>query len=306
MMEIKVIDLNQVIKRIEKILRRIIGEDIELKIFLTEGLGRIKADPAQLEQVIINLAVNARDAMPEGGKLTIETSNVKLDEDYAKKHMGVKPGPYVMMSISDTGTGMSPEIKEKIFEPFFTTKEMGRGTGLGLSTSYGIIKQSDGNIWVYSEPGKGTTFKIYLPRVDEPIDKLKEEPVFESLKGSETILVVEDDEVVRNLATRILKKQGYKVLEAPNGGSALIMCEDFKETINLIITDVVMPGMSGRNLVDRLREIHPEMKVLFMSGYTDNVIVHHGILEKEIDFIQKPFTIENLSKKVREILERPK
>ena len=257
-----------------------------------------------MEQVIINLAVNARDAMPEGGKLTIETANVELDEEYAHKHIAVQPGRYVMLSISDTGVGMTPEVRERIFEPFFTTKEKGKGTGLGLSTVYGIVKQSGGNIWVYSEPGQGTTFKIYLPQVDEPLEELKEKMVGEVPQGHETILIVEDEEIVRKLAVRVLKRQGYKVLEAPDGGKAFMLCEEFKDPIHLILTDVVMPGMSGRKLVDRLKEIHPEMKVLYMSGYTDNAILHHGILEPGINFIQKPFTVDGLARKVREVLDK--
>jgi PAS domain S-box-containing protein len=303
-LEMRVLDLNTVIKNLEKMVRRIIGEDIELVTFLTEGIGRVRADPGQMEQAIINIVVNARDAMPGGGKLTIETANVELDEAYAKKHIAVQPGRYVMLSISDTGVGMTSEVKERVFEPFFTTKEMGKGTGLGLSTVYGIVKQSGGNIWVYSEPGKGTTFKIYLPRVDEPLEELKEEVIKEIPQGSETVLIVEDEEVVRKLAVRLLKKQGYKVLEASDGGKAFILCEEYNEPIHLILTDVVMPGMGGRDLVERLKEIHPEAKALYMSGYTDNVILHHGILEKGIVFIQKPFTLESLARKVREVLDK--
>ena len=296
-LEMRVLDLNQVLQRLDKMLRRVIGEDIDLTMFLPESIWKVKADPGQIEQVIINLAVNARDAMPEGGKLTIETANVELDEEYANKHIAVQPGRYVMLSMSDTGVGMTPEVRERIFEPFFTTKEKGKGTGLGLSTVYGIVKQSGGNVWVYSEPGQGTTFKIYLPQVDEPLEELREEVVKEVSRGHETILLVEDEDVVRKLAVRVLKRQGYKVLEAPDGGKAFMLCEAYKEPIHLILTDVVMPGMSGRKLVDRLKVIHPEMKVLYMSGYTDNAILHHGILEPGTNFIQKPFTVDETGKK---------
>ncbi len=303
-LEMRVLDLNQVLQRLDKMLRRVIGEDIELVTFLPDLIGKVKADPGQIEQVIMNLSVNARDAMPEGGKLTIETANVELDEEYAKRHIAVQPGRYVMLSMSDTGVGMTPEVRERIFEPFFTTKEKGKGTGLGLSTVYGIVKQSGGNVWVYSEPGQGTTFKIYLPQVDEPLEELREEVVKEVSRGHETILLVEDEDVVRKLAVRVLKRQGYKVLEAPDGGKAFMLCEAYKEPIHLILTDVVMPGMSGRKLVDRLKVIHPEIKVLYMSGYTDNAILHHGILEPGTNFIQKPFTIDGLARKVREALDK--
>jgi two-component system cell cycle sensor histidine kinase/response regulator CckA len=303
-LEMQVLDLNQVLQRLDKMLRRVIGEDIELTMFLPELIWKVKADPGQMEQVVMNLSVNARDAMPEGGKLTIETANVELDEDYAKRHIAVQPGRYVMLSVSDNGVGMSPEVRERIFEPFFTTKEKGKGTGLGLSTAYGIVKQSGGNIWVYSEPGQGTTLKIYLPQVDEPLEEMKEEVVKEISRGHETILIVEDEDAVRKLAVRVLKRQGYKVLEAPDGGKALMLCEAYKEPIHLILTDVVMPGMSGRKFADRLKAIHPEAKVLYMSGYTDNAILHHGILEPGTNFIQKPFTVENLPRKVREVLDK--
>ncbi len=305
MMEMKVLDLNLIVQGLDKMLHRLLGEDIALVTVLPEGIGKVKADPGQIEQVIVNLAVNARDAMIEGGKLTIETADVELDEEYARKHIAVIPGRYVMLSISDTGVGMSSEVKDRVFEPFFTTKEQGKGTGLGLSTVYGIVKQSSGNIWVYSEPGQGTTFKIYLPQVDEPLtEEKKAEVVKEIPRGNETILVVEDEETVRKLAVRLLKGQGYRVLEAPDGGKALLLCEEFKERIHLILTDVVMPGMSGRKLAERLKQIHPEMKVLYMSGYTDNAILHHGILETGINFMQKPFTLENLARKVREVLDK--
>ena len=302
-LEMQVLDLNQVLQRLDKMLRRVIGEDIELTMSLPESIWKVKADPGQIEQVIMNLSVNARDAMPEGGELTIETANVELDEEYAKRHIAVKPGRYVMLAVSDSGAGMTPEVREKVFEPFFTTKEKGKGTGLGLSTVYGIVKQSGGNLWVYSEPGQGTTLKIYLPQVDEPVEELKEEKIREISRGHETILIVEDEDAVRKLAVRLLKKQGYKVLEAPDGGKAFMLCEAYKEPIHLILTDVVMPGMSGRKLVDRLEVIHPEMKVLYMSGYTDNAILHHGILEPGTNFIQKPFTLESLPRKVREVLD---
>jgi len=303
-MEMQVLDLNLILMRLDPMLHRILGEDIEMVTIFTEGIGKVKADPGQIEQVIVNLAVNSRDAMPSGGKLTIETANVELDEKYARRHIAVKPGQYVMLSVSDTGMGMRPDVKERVFEPFFTTKEMGKGTGLGLSTVYGIVKQSGGNIWVYSEVGKGTAFKIYLPQVDEPLTELKEVVSKEILRGDETILIVEDEETVRKLAVRILKSLGYRILEAPEGGGALLLCEEFKEPIHLILTDVVMPGMSGPNLVERLREIHPEMRVLYMSGYTDNAIIHHGVLKEGTNFIQKPFTLENMARKVREVLDK--
>jgi two-component system cell cycle sensor histidine kinase/response regulator CckA len=301
----KVLDLNTILDNLDKILQRVIGEDIELVTLLAEDLGRIKADPGQIEQVIMNLAVNTRDAMLEGGKLTIETANAELDEEYARAHIAVKPGRYVMLSVSDTGIGMAQEVKERIFEPFFTTKEKGKGTGLGLSTVYGIVKQSGGNIWVYSELEKGTTFKIYLPRVDEPLEELKEEVRKKGLPGgSETIFVVEDNEEVRKLAKRILEKQGYKVLDGSQGNEALQICEGHKGPIHLMVTDVVMPGMSARELANRLMSVHPEMKVLYMSGYTDNAITHHGVLEKGMNYIQKPFTVDGLLRKVREVLDK--
>ncbi len=303
-MEMKVLDLNLVIRDLEKMLRRIIGEDIELLTSLSEDLGRVMSDPGQIEQVIMNLAVNARDAMQGGGKLTIETANVELDEEYARSHIAVTPGRYVMLSVSDTGVGISPEIKERIFEPFFTTKEKGRGTGLGLSTVYGIVKQSGGNIWVYSEPAQGTTFKIYLPRVDEPAEELRKKIEYEEIpRGSETILLVEDDEKVRELAVKVLRMHGYEVIEAGSPTDALRICQELKRPIHLVLTDVVMPEMSGRQLAERLREVCVEVKVLYMSGYTDNSIVRHGVLEKGVDFIQKPFTIDGLARKVREVLD---
>jgi PAS domain S-box-containing protein len=301
----KVLDLNLHVSNMDKMLRRMIGEDIELVTLLAKDLGRIKADPGQIEQVILNLAVNAKDAMLSGGKLTIETANVELDENYARSHIIVTPGNYVILSVSDTGVGMTPEIKEQIFEPFFTTKEKGKGTGLGLSTVYGIVQQSGGNIWVYSEPGLGTTFKIYLPRIEEGTESLRPAAVStKPLGGSETILLVEDEEMVRKLACTVLEKNGYRVLEAPNGEEALRIAQEHSaKQIHLMITDVVMPRMSGRELADCLESVRPEMKVLYMSGYTDDAIIHHGVLDPGIAYIQKPFAPDVLALKVREVLD---
>jgi len=304
-MEFRVLDLNEVVRGMEKMLRRVLGEDIELVTCYAGDLGRVKADVGQMEQVLMNLVVNARDAMPKGGRLTIETANVELDEAYVKRHVGVKVGSYVMLAVTDTGVGMSAEVRERVFEPFFTTKEKGRGTGLGLSTVYGIVKQSGGNIWVYSELGKGTTFKVYLPRVEGEAEEIgKREEVKEIPRGGEVVLVVEDDETVRKLAVSILRRFGYEVLEAGLPGEALLLCEGRKERVDLLLTDVVMPHMSGRELAERIRKFHPEMRVLYMSGYTDNAIVHHGVLKPGIDFMQKPFTVDGLTKKVREVLDK--
>ena len=303
----EVLNLNAVIPNIEKMLRRLIGEDVELKTILQPELGNVETDPGQIEQIIVNLAVNARDAMPTGGKLTIETVNVQMDEKYVREHITAKPGFYVMMAISDTGTGMDEEIRSKIFEPFFTTKEEGQGTGLGLSTVYGIVKQSDGYIWVYSEPGKGTSFKIYLPRVDKESQDIKKIKTSDkSLSGTETVLVVEDDRMVRELAIKILQKYGYKVLEAEDGKEAIEIGKQHEGPIDLMLTDVVMPGMSGRILAAEFESLRPKIKVVYMSGYTDNIVVHHGILDRGMSFIQKPFTHEALAIKVRELLDGKK
>lgn len=304
-LEFKVLDLNTVLSNLDKMLRRVLGEDVQLVTLLAEDLGRVKADPGQMEQVVMNLAVNARDAMPSGGRLTIETANVALDETYARAHISVPPGRYVRLSISDTGVGMTQEVREQVFEPFFTTKEKGKGTGLGLSTVYGIVKQSGGNIWVYSEPGKGTTFKIYLQSVDEPLEELREKMVGEELpRGKETVLVVEDEEKVRTLIVEILGRQGYRVLEASHGDEALLIHETHDSHIDLILIDVVMPGMTGSELAKRITSLRPEIKTLYMSGYTDNAIVHHGILARGVNYIQKPFTMEGLTRKVREVLDK--
>ncbi len=302
--ELEVFDLNEEITDLKKMLQRLIGEDVRLDTFLTPKLGKIKADQAQMQQVIINLAVNARDAMPRGGKLTIETADVDLDESYVREHdVKLEPGPYVMLSVSDTGIGMDKETQDNIFEPFFTTKEKGKGTGLGLATVYGIVKQSDGYIWVYSETGKGTAFKIYMPVVQEEAVSKKEKQVSsEQLKGSETVLLVEDEQYVRNLLGRVLKQYGYTVLEAQDGEEAMNLSAHYKDRIHLMVTDVVMPGMSGRELADRLKAFRPDMRVLFMSGYTDDAIVHHGILDSEVYFIQKPMSPKALARKVQEVL----
>jgi PAS domain S-box-containing protein len=304
-LDMKVLDLNTIIRELDKMLRRVIGEDIELVTFLSDGLGTVKTDLGWMEQVIMNLVVNARDAMSSGGKLIVETTNVELGESYVHSHVAVKPGHYVMLSVSDTGVGMTPEVKERVFEPFFTTKDKGKGTGLGLSTVYGIVKQSGGDIGVHSEPGLGTTFKIYLPRVDESLEEMREKVTGKELPhGGETILVVEDEEDVRGLAVRVLERQGYTVLETSCGDDALVLMRERKEPIHMILTDVVMPRMNGRQLAERLIPLHPKMKVLYMSGYADNAIVHHSVLEEGVNYIQKPFSIDELARKVREVLDK--
>jgi PAS domain S-box-containing protein len=300
-----VLDLNQAVSNVQKMLKRLIGEDVELVTILGSGLGRVKADPGQVEQVIINLAVNARDAMPQGGQLIIETANVELDEEYVRGHMGAKTGQYVMLAISDTGMGMDAETQSHLFEPFFTTKQQGKGTGLGLATIYGIVKQSEGNIYVYSEPGQGTTFKIYLPRAEE--NNLTVAPgtcPSTRQRGWETILVVEDNDLVRELIRSVLSQAGYTVLEARNGPHALQVFQQYSGPIQLLVTDVVMPGMmSGRELARRLLPVAAGLKVLYLSGYTDDAIVHHGVLDAGVAFLQKPFTPDVLAHKVREVLD---
>ncbi len=303
-MQPKVLDLNKVISETIIMLRRLIGEDIQLIASLSPDIGLIEADPGQLSQVILNLVVNSRDAMPRGGSIVIETESVCIDEHYANHHISVKPGDYVMLAVSDTGIGMDEETKQQIFEPFFTTKEIGKGTGLGLSTVYGIIKQSGGNIWVYSEAGKGTTFKIYLPGITETKKIPEKVPGKTSFqKGSETILLVEDEEIVRKLSREVLELCGYKVIEAENGVAALELCENYEGRIDLLMTDVVMPQMGGRELAETLSQIYPQMHVLFTSGYTDDAVVRHGIIDIGTNFIQKPFTFDSLAKKVRELID---
>jgi two-component system, cell cycle sensor histidine kinase and response regulator CckA len=298
------INLNDVVTDMHKMLRRLIGEDVALNAKLDPALKKIKADPGQIEQVLVNLVVNARDAMPQGGSLTIETGVVELGVEYAGTHLGVLAGQYVMLAVSDTGMGMDETTRARIFEPFFTTKEKGKGTGLGLSTVYGIVKQSGGNIWVYSELGHGTTFKVYLPELTAPNQKTEDATVeAPMLGGSETILLVEDEDVVRRLAREILEQEGYTVLEASRGKEALSLCAAYEHPIQLLLTDVVMPKTSGKEVADRLRALHPETKVLFMSGYTDEAIVHHGVLDANVEFIQKPFTPVALVRKVRRVID---
>jgi two-component system, cell cycle sensor histidine kinase and response regulator CckA len=301
----KVLDLNAVVTENLKMLTRMIGEDIDLVMVPGGDLGAVKADPGQIEQVIMNLAVNARDAMPFGGKLTIETGNVMLDENYARFHAPVKPGEYVMLAISDTGMGMDAETQSHIFEPFFSTKGP-KGTGLGLSTVYGIVKQSDGYVWVYSEPGKGTTFKIYLPRVGATGETIAVQPAVAAAKagpGHETILLVEDEANLRRLARQSLENQGYSVLEATDGAAAIQLSNAHPGPIHLLLTDVIMPGMNGRELALRISSLRPETKVLYMSGYTENAIGHNGTLDAGVSLLQKPFTLPALKAKVREVLD---
>jgi len=301
----QVLDLNSVVSNMQKMLRRMIGEDIDLLTLPAPGLGQVKADPGQVEQVIVNLAVNARDAMPEGGKLTIETANAELDESYTRGHIDVLPGPYVMLAVSDTGAGMDRETLSHVFEPFFTTKEEGKGTGLGLATVYGIVKQSGGHIVVSSEPGQGTTFKIYLPRIEAAGElPARGSTVEEMPQGTETILLVEDDAVVCKLVHEMLQSSGYTVLEASGAREALAVGERYvPRPIHLLLADVVMPEMSGPQLADRLGHVYPKMKVLYMSGYTDAAVMRHGKLNANAAYLQKPFAPEVLARRVREVLD---
>jgi PAS domain S-box-containing protein len=298
-----VLSLNDLVEEIDKMLERLLGEDIELRLALAPNAGNVRADPGQLQQVLVNLVVNSRDAMPTGGKLIIETANAELTEQYAEQHQPVIPGHYVMLAVSDTGTGMTAETKAKIFEPFFTTKEKSRGTGLGLSTVYGIVKQSGGYVWAYSEPGRGTTFKIYLPHVDAPADELAPPREAGTIRGNETILLAEDDETLRPLAKSLLEKLGYTVLEAENAVQALAVAGRHAGPIHLLVADVVMPGASGRELARQLAQSRPDTRVLYVSGYTDDAVVHHGMLDPGLAFLQKPFTPDGLARKVRELLD---
>ena len=306
MIMLEVIDINKGINETKKMLKRTIGEDIEFLTVLETKLWKVHADSGQINQIIMNMVANARDAMPQGGKLTIETTNADLNENYFREYgiNGVKPGHYVMLTVSDTGSGMDKETLEHIFDPFFTTKEVGKGTGLGLSTVYGIVKQNNGFVWVYSKPGQGSTFKVYLPKVKEDADsEEKQRPPVVELGGSETVLIVEDDYGLRKLAQEILLSYGYRVLVAKNGEDALRISKEHEGQIHLLLTDVVMPRMGGKKLAERLQPLYPWMKVIYMSGYTDNAIVRHGVLAPELNFLEKPFTPEGLGHRVREVLE---
>jgi len=303
--EPQVLNLNQVLGELDKMLRRIIGEDVDLTLLPAGELWPAKIDPTQVEQIVINLAINARDAMPDGGKLTIETANVVLDEAYAARHVEAEPGEYILLTVSDNGVGMSDKVKPRIFEPFFTTKEEGKGTGLGLATVFGIVKQNRGHIRVYSEPGEGTTFKIFLPHVSEtsPVPSTQSTGDAAPSRGSETLLLVEDEPPVRELTRDILIAQGYRVLTAMDGEGALQVAKGYEGPIHLLLADVVMPRLSGRALADQLRSSRPEMRVLFISGYTDDAIVHHGVLAEGTNFLSKPFGLEALARKVRSVLD---
>jgi len=301
--EPRILDLNALIGGTEKMLRRLIGEDVELVTRLGGRLGRVKADPGQLEQILMNLAVNARDAMPQGGRLTFETANVEFHEDLAREDPDARPGRYVMFAVRDTGAGMTPEVKAKIFEPFFTTKEPGKGTGLGLATVYGIVRQSDGYITVDSEPGSGTTFSVYLPLVEEPADEERPRAAAAVPRGVETVLVVEDEDEVRELLCDSLAQLGYTVLAARDGAQAMALSRRHPTPIHLLLTDVVLPGPSGREVATELTRLRPELSVLYASGYTDDEVVRHGVLEHGLAFLQKPFSQADLARKVREVLD---
>lgn len=307
-MQPKVVDLNALVTDIERMLRRLIGEDILFATVLHPRVGNVRADPGKLEQVIVNLAVNARDAMPDGGRLTIETRNVELDESSLAEHPSVAPGRYVLLSVSDTGVGIDEETRAHIFEPFFTTKARGKGTGLGLATVYGIVNQTGGHIWPYSEPGRGTTMQVYLPRVDGPADPIEQPEAVapEALRGRETILLVEDEEPVRSVTRQLLERNGYTVFEAADGPTALGLVGGANGEVpfDLLLTDVVMPGMSGRELADHLKVSRPHLTVLFMSGYTDDAVVRHGMLERGLAYLEKPFRPPALLRKVRDALDR--
>jgi two-component system cell cycle sensor histidine kinase/response regulator CckA len=301
-LEPRVLDLRDALTAIAPMLKRLIGEDIDVVVRAIGEIGRVRADPGQIEQVLLNLAVNARDAMPKGGTLMLEVHDALLNESFSRRHVTIKPGPYVMLAVSDTGTGMDAATQARIFEPFFTTKEKGKGTGLGLATVYGIVKQSGGHIWLYSEPGRGSTFKVYLPRVDDPVDVPVKQASLGTLRGSETILVVEDEESVRELVQRVLEHFGYRIMTAGTPGEALEIANMETRPIHLLVSDVIMPQMSGSTLASKIVSTNPGMRILYMSGYTDDAIVHHGVLNRDTPFLQKPFTPEALARKVREVL----
>jgi CheY-like chemotaxis protein len=301
----RVLDLNSVVANVEPMLRRLIGEDIAI-ISTCGARGYMVADPGQLEQILVNLVVNARDAMPQGGTISVDTRNVELDENYTSEHAPVVPGRYIMLGVGDTGVGMSADTREHAFDPFFTTKEAGKGTGLGLATVYGIVKQSGGYVWIYSEQGHGTSLRIYFPEVSAAaaFQSVEYKPASkDATRGSETILLVEDEAAVRGLASRILEKQGYRVLSAQHGREAMDIATREEGKIDLVLTDVVMPGMNGRGLVERLSGIRPRMKSLYMSGYTDDDIIRRGFIEPSKSFLQKPFTSDALLQTVRKVLD---
>ena len=301
--EPRVLDLNALLADLDKMLRRMIGEDIEMSTVEGQPLGRIKADPGQIEQIVMNLVVNARDAMPQGGKLTLGTANVDLDQAFARRNAGARAGAYVLLSVGDTGTGMDPETQSHIFEPFFTTKEMGKGTGLGLATVYGIVKQNNGYIEVESAPGRGACFRVYLPRVQDRAEALRARESTAPPQGSETILVVEDEDLVRQVVREALRSFGYTVLETGDAEEGARICKSHAGPIHLLMTDVIMPKMNGRALAKRLTLQRPDLKVLYMSGYTDSAIVQHGVLEPGVSFLQKPFALTALARKVRDVLD---
>jgi signal transduction histidine kinase/ActR/RegA family two-component response regulator len=304
--EPRALDLGQTLAGMEKMLRRLLGADVEVTILPEPGLWTVLADPGHIEQVVMNLVVNARDAMPGGGKLTLELKNVELDQEYAEAHLDAAPGPYVMLAVTDTGSGIDKATLARIFEPFFTTKEAGKGTGLGLATVFGIVKQSKGHVWVYSEPGHGTAFKVYLPRASgaaKSVPAGQGDAPARARGGHETVLIVDDDDQVRAVACTILRRNGYVVLEASNGGEALLIAEQHGATIHLLLTDVVLPRLSGRQIAERVAKARPGIKVLYMSGYTDDAILQHGILESNVAYLQKPLTPEGLSRKVRAVLD---
>jgi len=305
MLQPQIVDINTIVQQLEKLLRRLISEDVELVTALGPSLLPVRVDPASVEQILVNLAVNARDAMPLGGRLTIETANVELDDAYALAHVTVTAGDYEMLALTDTGQGMDDATRLRVFEPFFTTKEQGKGTGLGLATVYGMVKQSGGYIWVYSEPGRGTSFKVYYPHAEQRVAAQPEHPGrrhTDDTHGWETVLLVEDEDAVRALAREVLRRHGYAVLEARHGVDAVRAAERHTDDIHLMVTDVVMPHMSGRDLAERLSTVRPKMKVLFMSGYTDHAVMHRDVTPGAA-FIQKPFTPEAFARKVRTVLD---
>jgi signal transduction histidine kinase len=304
-MQPRALDLNRVVQGLAGMLRRLLGADVDLSVVGQTGLWSVKADAGQIEQVVMNLAVNARDAMPTGGRLVVETKNAELTEQDAREHLGVKPGPYVMLAVNDSGVGMDKETQARVFEPFFTTKEQGKGTGLGLSTVFGIVAQSGGYIWAESELNHGSTFKIYFPKSEESAKGASSPPSLSVPGGSETILLVEDDDQVRAVAHEILKRHGYHVLDAASPGDAIVICEQHRGKIDLLLTDVILPRMSGRLLAERLRPLRPEMRVLFMSGYTGDTAMNHGVLDFGAGFLPKPLTPPALMAKVREVLNTP-